>query len=220
MKVKFFMFIAFILVLFTSIALYYENRQLRSDNRSQQSQYDTLAWLKNKQDEEFAQVLQVKELEKAEYLSKIDSVSKLLSVKSKFIKGSDSYVSKTEFDTVVLTKTVYVPEWKDSAYSFKYDDSWTTITGEVGKKFAKVKYNAVDTLIRVRYSRTNIFGKTENLVYLRNSNPNVKFTKGYVYEEKEKRAWLTIGPAVYVDPFNGRIGLGISAQYPLIQLKR
>lgn len=217
MKIRLAIFIGFIIALLASIGLYKQNQKLSQEKSAiEKSLYDSLTVTKN----EIATLVKVREVETEVFKQKVDSIAKLLDVKPKYIKGHDSYITKTEIDTLLVTKPVYVTQWKDSAYAFNYDDSWNKIAGKVGSKGAIIEFSSIDTLTRLTYSRTNIFGRTENLVYLRNGNPKVTFTKGYSYIHKEKRAWLTIGPAVYVDPFAGRIGVGISAQYPLIQLKR
>lgn len=220
MKIRLAVFLAFVFALLASIGLYYQNKDLKAEVASGKAKYDTLVALKDNKENELAKIIEVKQFESEQYKQRIDSLAKVLAVKPRFIKGQDSYISVTEIDTLLVTKPVYVEKWRDSAYKFNFDDSWTKIAGTVGKYGADIRYSAIDTLSRVKYSRTNIFGKTENLIYLRNGNPNTKFTKGYAWEEREKRVWLTIGPAVYVDPFAGRIGLGVSVQYPLLQFKR
>lgn len=157
-------------------------------------------------------------VENTMYVNLVDSLAKALKLKPKFINGEDRYIFKTDTFFREVPNVVYLG--KDTVYNVRKLDNHIDVNAYAGKDFGLITVKSQDTLIRIETSKTNIWGKTTDNVLLRNTNPYNKIYAGYSYSKVQKRTYLTLGPAIIYDPFRNQFSLGVSLQYPLIQLKK
>lgn len=148
-----------------------------------------------------------------------DSLAKVLKVKPKQIKGVDNIVVET--DTLfypLATKPII--RYKDTAYMVVKEDPWIDIVAIAGKDTGSISFKSIDTITRIEIVKNPIIGRSTRIINLSNTNPYNKINQGSSFVVREKQVWLTIGPSVQYSPFSQRVSVGISAQVPIIKLKR
>jgi hypothetical protein len=180
--------------------------------------YDSLLKVYKDRNGKLYNELQVVKIDNANYKYQVDSLAKALKLKPKVIQGEDRYIIGT--DTVFYEKSYPVLVYKDTAWQVQKVDNYVNILATAGRNTGTIVYSSVDTLVRVETTKTNLFGKTTEKVYIRNTNPYNSIKSGFSYSKVQKRAYLSLGPSVNYDPFMNRFSIGVSLQYPLIQLKK
>jgi len=171
-----------------------------------------------------SEVTQVK-LDKAEVDARVDSLARELNISKSDIKTVDRYITKK--DTQWISKSTPVYYHNDTAYKVSQKDQWLSIEAIAGKDTGSIKFSLRDTLDRVEKDKSGIiqllgFNKGTN-VYLRTKSPYIDYKEGYSITVKEKETWLTIGPSVQYDllgPNKNKVTVGVSAQIPLIKIKK
>ncbi len=163
--------------------------------------------------------VQQQEVDKAAYKQHIDSLAKLLKIKPKQIKGEDvvTVITDTEF---VRLPTQHVIVAKDTMYRVEKHDAWVDVVATAGKIDGSITLKVRDTFTRLETVKTSWFKPTVRSVYILNKNPYSRPSEGSSFIIKEKQTWLTIGPYIGYDPFNRCLSGGISAQIPILKLKR
>ena len=211
-------YIILIIILITSAFLAYRNLQKGSNVVVEKPGYDsTLSKLLDRNKLLYSELQSVR-IESTNFKKQVDSLANALKLKPKVIQGEDRYIFETDTVFTVVPQIVYLG--KDTVYRVSKQDNWVNITAYAGRNAGSISYSSVDTLIRVETSKTNIFGKTKDIVYLRNTNPYNNIKAGFSYTKVQKRAYLSLGPSVNYDPFMNKFTVGVSLQYPLIQLKK
>lgn len=158
-------------------------------------------------------------ISKEEMINRVDSLSYELKISKKNIKTVDHYI--TDIDTQFYPKSVPIFYNKDTAYKVIQKDKWLTAEAVAGKDTGYIYLRLTDELDRVEEYKPGflgLFSKTN--VYLRSKSPYINYNRGYSFSIKEKTTWLTIGPSIQYDPFQNKVSVGISAQFPIIKIKK
>lgn len=210
-----------VIVILAYLVFFYAKREkvIQITETNNKALYDSALKVIRARDTRIYTEIQQRRLSESEYLQRIDSLAYLLKIKPKFVKGEDSYTYRK--DTFFFPKPIAVYIDRDVAgYSVRKKDNYVDIYAVAGKDTGYISYTSIDTLTRLETSKTNIFGKTTSTVIIRNANPYNRIQSGYSYIQKPKRAWLTIGPSVQVNPFTKKMDIGVSLQWPIIQFKK
>jgi hypothetical protein len=163
--------------------------------------------------------LQQQEVEKAAYKQRLDSFAKLLKIKPKQIKGEEVVTVVLDTQFVTLPSKVVVVA-KDTLYRIEKHDPWVDVVAIAGRVSGTITLKVKDTFTRLETVKTSWFKPTVRTVYILNKNPYSRASTGSSFTFKEKQIWLTIGPYIGYDPFSRSLSGGISAQVPIIKLKR
>lgn len=150
-----------------------------------------------------------------------DSLAKALRLKPKQIVGvgQSYYKHDTIFTDTGRTKFVILNG--DTSFVIEHHDNWIDLVANARKNGGgTISLSSRDTLTRTEVVKNPLFGKTIREIIIRNSSPYNKLNSGYDWTVKEKRAWLTVGPYIGIDVITLKPSFGVSAQLPLIQLKK
>ena len=140
----------------------------------------------------------------------IDSMAKALKVKPKQIKGVDRII--IQVDTLLTTKTVFLPSEDSSVISYK--DSWVDIKA-VGKKEGSSYVNfrlTPDTTSLIRVEKKPLFKQPYTEVYVKHSNPYFNTSGASSLVIKEPKVLFSIGLVGGYDPFQNKAFIGIGIQ--------
>jgi len=155
------------------------------------------------------------QLSRDQYKHQLDSISKLLHIKSKSISQVGDYSTSTAIKTGGDTVTVH-----DTLYEFSKIDPYYSITGQVSPASWSVNMAIYDTLHTVQYTKNSLFAPSETLLDISNSNPYVHIGAGRVVIIKQKPILFSIGPYVGYQIYpKEQWSVGISIQHPLINIR-
>lgn len=133
-----------------------------------------------------------------------DSLASALKIKNKNIVSSTTITQK--IDTVIQIKHDTTFQIKDTPFHYIFDTSFY--------------FSINDTLHFLQQLKSHLFKPDEYTLYIKNTSPYVHITSGNSYILYQKKPIFTMGPALLVDPFNGKVSVGISIQIPLIKINR
>lgn len=171
--------------------------------------------LKDRNDKMSAVVAQLT-VSQAQSRKYADSLAKALKIKPKYIRGVDQIVYSK--DTVLKADTVFHSKG-DTAFYMGYSDAWLDIEASSIRGEDEIAFSIRDTLTRTETLKNSLFKPTKREIIVRNANPYVEAQEAYSWTVAEKRPWLTVGPYVGYDIITQKPSLGLSVQFPLIQIK-
>lgn len=149
----------------------------------------------------------------------VDSLSKALKIKPKFIQGEIKY--STQVDTQFITKSVYIPiRLGDTAYKVDKHDAWVDIEALAGPDTGWIRFSHRDTVTHVEVVKTHLFRSTERSIMINNSSPYSKITHGYSWTIQEKKPWLTVGVGGALIPVKPYIMPAVTVSKPIITFYR
>lgn len=187
----------------------------------QKDNTDLLQELKQYKDRNGNLVSEISQLKmsREEINNRVDSLSRELRISKKNVKTIDHYISST--DTQFYPKPFPVYRGKDTAYKVIQYDNYLNIEAIAGKDTGYILFSLRDTLDRVEKYNPGFLGfGSSTKVLLRTKSPYIQYKQGYSFSIKEKTTWLTIGPSIQYDPFQNKVSVGVSAQIPVIKIKR
>ena len=181
-----------------------------------------------------------KENDRVLYIREVDSLSKLLKIKSKQIdhvaqastetkdsgkvKTNEVITDKTKKDVINGRDTTYLV--KDTSYALKVDDGHLKFNGLVSKDSTKYNYVYKDSLTFVQFHENYGFLglKKRNLLDVSSSNPKTTITnaKGYSIQDSYKN-FISIGIGAqysYMGASGWKVTPGIGVYFDLITIKR
>lgn len=169
----------------------------------------------------------------ATYGQKLDSIAKVLDIKTKNIEQYVQIGIKTTGSIKSRIDTTYVIDTNKNnvtgettldttkTYQVNYKDNWMYFSGNIVKDSFIANYNVKDSLTFITYKKKTGFlglGKGKTLMDVTSTNPNASYfgIKGVELKDlKPKR--FGIGPYVGFDPITMRPSAGLSVNYNLIK---
>lgn len=173
-------------------------------------------------------VLEKEQLSKEVFQNRVDSMSKLLDIKTKQINQithiKQGLNIKRKLNTDIIYDTVFIDgESKvNQITNFNYSDRWIDIRGNIGRSDS-IYIKGVDTLIRTDYwKRSWLLGKKKHYVDFVNKNPYFEIQGLKEIELKKESSKWSVGPSigigvVYGQKIEFRPIVGLSLQYKLIE---
>lgn len=146
----------------------------------------------------------------------LDSLSKLLKVKSSQIKTVDHFIYNT--DTVFRNKTEIVKVGQDTMFYITHKDGWLEAEAGLGKDSGYIHIQHKDTLTRIEIEKRSLFKPVIYLVDISNKSPYSTIVSGYSFKISRRDPDLVIGPYAGYDPFTHHFSFGISIQKPILKI--
>lgn len=168
---------------------------------------------KDSKGNQYSQIV-TEDVEKKQLKKLVDSLQ--LSLKNKG-KIETVVLTTTVTDTVIKEIPVYL---KDGTFHFNYSDNYLTLKGEHDSSKLNIHYQSVDTISFIGHSKKPLFKTRTNYVDVVNRNKYNKIKVENSLQIKEKKVILVVGPSLFYNPFQNKIGGGFSLTYNLLSLKK